>query len=502
MFVAASLILVTVVSGCSQQVSSVVARAVQGSDSSKDAPTLSKDAYDLILKDDYDAAIIKAELAIRKDATFGEAYKNLALAYCDSGRVAQALEPAQKAVMLSPRLDKAHYVLGKILFRLERFNEAVTELQEAIRINPKYDKAYFLLGSSFDLLNKPEDALAALNHAVQLQPDYCQYLRFRDYVAAYARQKEQTTLPIIVSVKGQPSEYSSSIYSGIFYEALIHHDFDLIEKAADAARASKEKLPGGVWKLRMIYAGLSTPYAPVSDHEWNQHINLLEEWTKRKPNSLTAKVALASTYVSFGWNARGAGFANTVSERNWELFYNRLDHAQDILMSIRSQQLCPFWYSVMQTIALAQGWDRETYEQLFAHAVQYEPTWYEYYKNKVFYLLPRWHGQPGELQAYVNSLATRRDRSDSAVLYFLVNEYAGLFEQNGGAEPAYPIFKQGFLQLRKAYGVTQQDVNWACFKALRSSDSAFAVELVPALKNDPNFQVWGDKQQPAFPGMN
>ena len=51
--------------------------------------------------------------------------------------------------------------------------------------------------------------------------------------------------------------------------------------------------------------------------------------------------------------------------------------------------------------SLAQGWDREAYEQLFAEAVQYEPTWYEYYTNKVVYLLPRWHGQPGEMQTYV-----------------------------------------------------------------------------------------------------
>src|SRR5690349_19562277 len=101
-----------------------------------DAASLSKEAYDLISKNDYDAAIIKAQLAIQADPNFGEAYKNLALAYCDSGRVDQALEPAEKAVKLSPDFAKAHYVLGKVLFRRERFNDAITQFREAIRLNP------------------------------------------------------------------------------------------------------------------------------------------------------------------------------------------------------------------------------------------------------------------------------------------------------------------------------------------------------------------------------
>jgi len=57
MFVAALFILVTFISGSSQQVSSVVTRVVQESGSSNDARVLSKDAYELILKNDYDAAI-------------------------------------------------------------------------------------------------------------------------------------------------------------------------------------------------------------------------------------------------------------------------------------------------------------------------------------------------------------------------------------------------------------------------------------------------------------
>src|SRR5690349_9014090 len=143
--VAIFVVLTALSTGCSQ----VVARGLQATDHLKDARTLSNEAYDLILKNDYAAAIVKAELATRKDPNFGEAFKNLALAYCDSGRVDQALEPAKKAVELAPDFAKARYVLGKVFFRMELYNDAIKQLSEAIRLNPKYDKACFLMGESY-----------------------------------------------------------------------------------------------------------------------------------------------------------------------------------------------------------------------------------------------------------------------------------------------------------------------------------------------------------------
>jgi len=56
---------------------------------------------------------------------------------------------------------------------------------------------------------------------------------------------------------------------------------------------SKEKVSGGYWKLQKIYLGLQEPFTATSDYEWKQHIELLKEWAAAKPNSLTAKVALA-----------------------------------------------------------------------------------------------------------------------------------------------------------------------------------------------------------------
>lgn len=492
-----SLVLAAFSSGCSHKTASQKATKLQPADYHKTAATLSNEAYVLIGQDDLQLAIAKAELAIEKDPNLGEAQKNLALAYCDSGRVEEALGPAQAAVSLLPDLDKAHYVLGKVLFRLERLDNAVAELQHAIRLNSKYDKAYFLLGACYDLMNKSNEARAALDKTVQLQPDAAEYRRFRDSIVGYRElAKNRAAIPKIVSVEGMPYEYAASVYSGILYEALVHHDFGLIERAADEARASKEKLPGGEWKLQFIYGGVSRPYWPTSDHEWRQHIELLQQWIKEKPDSITAKITLAACQNNFAWNARGERYAKDVSEENRKLFLERIESTKEILLSVRGQKTCPMWYSVMQQVALAEGWDRETYEKLFAESIEHEPTYYEHYRQKVMYLLPRWHGQPGELEAYVNSFAVNRDKPDSAILHFLLNQTVGDFEPNEADKPApyYSVLKQGFLDLRKAYGVNQLDQYWIYHKAMATNDREFAHQLFTELKDNSNLPLSVDKQ--------
>ena len=496
----AFILLITFSSGCTSRLKTLFAQRTNSADQHKDARTLADEAYTLIEKSDYEGAIRKAELAIEKDPKLAEGHKNLAVAYCDSGIVEKALEPAQTAVSLQPNFATYRYVLGKTLFQLQRHSEAIREFQTAVRIKPEYAKAYYLMGRAYDLSNNPQAAEAALDKAVELKPDDSYYRWRREYVAAYARQKNQRTPPAIVPIEGQTVAHASYVYSGIFYEALIHRDFDLIDKAADQARTSKERLLGGNWKLSYIYPALGAPFDPLSDYEWHQHIDLLKQWTREKPNSVTAKVALASGYVAFAWKARGKDYSHQISEENWKLFRERLASARDVLESTHGKQLCPKWYAVMQQIALGQNWDKETYEKLFTDALTYEPTWFEYYKHKAIYLLPEWHGAEGELEAYLDGVASRPDKADGAMVYFILNNYAAgdYLKHKVPAGTNYPLLKQGFIDLRKTYGATPHDMNWMAYKAVLANDRSFAREIFADLKNDADLQIWGTQQ--AFDG--
>jgi hypothetical protein len=55
----------------------------------------------------------------------------------------------------------------------------------------------------------------------------------------------------------------------------------------------------------------------------------------------------------------------------------------------------------------------------------YEPAWYDNYKQKAAFLMPRWNGRPGELETYTAFVLTLARRT--AVLYFLVSEFAAIY---------------------------------------------------------------------------
>ena len=345
--------------------------------------------------------------------------------------------------------------------------------------------AVLLSGCTFLPIGKARKRAAAQKNQPQANESNSQeeQRRIRDSQQAYAKLREDPkALPQIPDTKGDLHEYASLVYSGIFYEALINRDFDRIDRAADEARESKEKTLAGVWKLERIYDGLDRPQLDTSDAAWKRHIKLLQQWMDERPDSDTAPVALAASYFNFGWKARGKGYADSVSDESRQLFLERVALARNFLTTITAKTSCPKWYSLMLQIALSESWDRESYEELFEHAVQFEPTWYEYYRQKAIYLLPKWHGEPGDLDAYANSFATRTG-DDNVRIYFLIIQVASASDQTERQKPLahYAVFKQGFSEMRKDHGVTARTMRIALEKAVLANDFGFAQELSAAL---------------------
>ena len=97
--------------------------------------------------------------------------------------------------------------------------------------------------------------------------------------------------------------------------------------------------------------------------------------------------------------------------RGWQLFAQRLARAQKILHDVRDwQPKCPMWWLVYMQVALGQGWSRSDYENIFTEAKAFEPQCWDYDVARAHYLLPRWHGQPGDWE-----YATDEETSGSAV---------------------------------------------------------------------------------------
>lgn len=211
------------------------------------------------------------------------------------------------------------------------------------------------------------------------------------------------------------------------YEKIVKQEFDkenfeFLEKLAKGERDGKTRAPGGTWKLERFYNALSIKNEDsFSEEQWKTHLQLFQKWKNEKKESITARVALADALVNYAWKARGSGFANTITEDGARLFHERLSLAKKELLDAKDlQEKCPNWYAVMQTIAMGEGWDRDEYEQLFAEAITLEPTYLPFYSKKATYLLPRWHGEEGEWEDFLEDARVKVGGKEGAVIYFKV----------------------------------------------------------------------------------
>jgi hypothetical protein len=198
---------------------------------------------------------------------------------------------------------------------------------------------------------------------------------------------------------------------------LAAKDFVKLEQLATKYRTSKSCYANGIWKLGSVYGGM-VPGTEKPDAEWEASLAALREWTEARPDSITARVALANALVDYGWKARGTGWANTVTETGWKLFGERLTAAVQVLKQASTlSEKCPYWWDVMFTATRGLGVKKPDYEALFRQAISFEPNCTGYYGKMAVYLLPRWGGKPGDLAAFAQESADKLGGDEGDMLY-------------------------------------------------------------------------------------
>jgi len=197
-------------------------------------------------------------------------------------------------------------------------------------------------------------------------------------------------------------------------------EFDRLDCLANSARSSKERFPGGMWKLHAIYSGLAQPLRHATEDDWHTHMDLLQRWLSSKPESITARVALAEAYVNYGEDARGSGFADTVSESGWKLLAERTAKAKEILDASTQLTKDPEWYVAMQLLVVHQSWELSAREALLEEAVKFEPGYYYYYRYHASSIQPKWGGEEGDVARFLQKTADRIGGDAGDIVYFRV----------------------------------------------------------------------------------
>jgi hypothetical protein len=185
-------------------------------------------------------------------------------------------------------------------------------------------------------------------------------------------------------------------------------DFDNLDAVAEGFRNSQASYANGVWKLSYFYEGLNFPSGEATDSEWTNHLAILRDWVQAKPDSITARVALANGVIDYAWQARGHDFADKVKDEAWKLYFQRLNQAVIVLNGAKNlKEKCPYWWAVMLRAELGLQTERPEYDATFNTAIQTWPNYTPFYFLRSNFLLPRWYGSDGELQKDLDQSANK-----------------------------------------------------------------------------------------------
>ncbi len=296
---------------------------------------------------------------------------------------------------------------------------------------------------------------------------------------------------------GSPQLYDlEETYQAHIKSGLAEEDFANLESEVRDARVAQARARGGVWKLLLFYEAVSSPLSgrEATDSDWQDHFALIRKWTVARPGSAAAHIAMADAYVNYAWAARGNGYANTVSGSGWKHFNERIGLAKAKLIdAAKTEEKCPYWYEVMQMIAVAEGWDKQQARELFDKATAFSPNYYHYYREYANFLLPKWYGEEGEMQAFAEEVFTRLPEPDSSIVYFemaslLACQCDNLRDSLDGL--SWPRIQQGYKNLERLYGTSKLKSNRFAYMSYLAKDKAAAQEAFNQVGDDWEQTVW------------
>ena len=267
--------------------------------------------------------------------------------------------------------------------------------------------------------------------------------------------------------------------------------FDELDKIAKEILTSKEIFDNGSWKIMQFY-GAFEPREDEPESMWKLHEEIHRDWLKTQPDSLAAHVSFVDFLAQYAWHARGSDYAEKVTEEGWKLFQERLNLAGEMIKKTKAlENRDPVLPNAALRVALGQGLPKEFYETLLREAHQVEPRYWGYDVSYTYYLLPRWHGKPGEWETYAKTASAREGGPGKEIYARIVlnldQYYDNIFEES---EADWQTTKEGLTMLIQKHPKSVEFPNAAALLAAKAQDRDYASTLFDIIGDRYFHRVW------------
>jgi hypothetical protein len=178
---------------------------------------------------------------------------------------------------------------------------------------------------------------------------------------------------------------------------------------------------------------------------------IIEALDKSAPGHFIPLVIKGDAYVSYAWDARGCGWANSVTEAGWGLMRERLKAASEALE--KAWALNPQDSLAAQNmigVELGQGQGRERMEMWFKRAMEANPYDHEACHKKIYYLEPKWYGSDEEMLAFGRACLKTR-RWETRIPFILVDTHMSLAENREENKQDYYLTPNVWEDIKSVY---------------------------------------------------
>jgi hypothetical protein len=275
--------------------------------------------------------------------------------------------------------------------------------------------------------------------------------------------------------------------------------FGQLEDLAARLRKGRERFTSGSPKLYSFYVALESAF--FLGEPANALEGRLKRWQTASPKSAIPPMVLSDLEVQKASDARGEGAAYTVTPEGWKGYEEHLALARAFAkQALGTGEKDPQLYCDLLDLCRNSSRPRSEAEQYLKAGLAIDPSYYELYADMANYLLPRWSGNVGDLEAFADQVLKERGHPSGDIAYIRIAGMAAWMERGAVRKQSpglsWQKLKAGLVELNRAFPNSARNLNlftlWATIYEDRPTARDAFLRLGPAWDDDAK-AIWDDR---------
>lgn len=277
-------------------------------------------------------------------------------------------------------------------------------------------------------------------------------------------------------------------------DLLRQGKFDELEKIGDDLRAKNSKYRNGRGRLwRYTWTALSDDHDKMNEEDYQRSFGWLEAWLKAHPKSINARLSMANVWEKYAFFARGGRVAPQTAEAQLKMFAERSERASKYLDEIEeiTDQVDNVYRRLR--IELSKGAGEKPDVNLVYDGLKDDPKNLELVHGMAICLLPRWFGEPGELEKFADEVVRRTKKTCGQMQYVTAAVAVKEFLKSYLLDTHdfdYARLKQGFRDLERLYPESREHLDDEVHFAFMADDLETVYANMAKLGDHPHPDSW------------